>query len=116
MKVKNTFTSDERYGRPEVDLTPFFLDEADQGEIVINAGLSGAIIRYPLSMWFSQRAANEQFPENRAMAGLVRTSRVRAPWYGIAVVLKYGGSRCTRYVDMTEYDLGAVAAYFMTFQ
>ena len=93
-------------------LDAFFIGE-HPGELVLNEGLLGAPIRYPLSVWFCSHQAEHRLPENRAITSLLRGLRIERPWYGVVVALKYGGTRCSSYVDITEFDLGHIAAYFM---
>ena len=87
-------------------------------ELIISVGLLGARLRYPLSVWFPVDAPLQYSPINESLASLVenKTSEVRRPWYGTAVVLKYSGTRRSRYVNMTEYDLGGLASYYMDHQ
>ena len=116
IKVRDTSTSDHRSGRAQADLTPFFIGDAECAEVVLNTGLLDARIRFPLGLWYSPRAVRDKYPENRAMAHLVRIDYPKTPWYGPAVVVKYCGSRCSGFADVTETDLTSVAAYFMGFQ
>ena len=86
--------------------------------MIITAGLLDAQLQYPLGIWFPPAAAVEQSPVNNAVAAFVRNNNgeSRLPWYGTAVVMKYSGSRRACYVEMTNYDLGSVAAYYMSQQ
>ena len=108
-------TSDSRGGRPVALLSGFFGSE-QPGELVLNAGVGGAPIRSPLSVWFSPTCARAYAPENRSVEVLAGRRSVGSPWYGPAVVLKYSGSRCSSYVDMTALDLTNFSAYFLLFQ
>ena len=103
--------------RPYPCLDGFFEGERS-AELIITKGLLDAPLRFPLGVWFATDAPMRQSPVNTAVAALVRNvdCEARMPWYGTAVVLKYSGSRRWSYIDMTEYDLGGLASYYMSQQ
>ena len=102
-------------GRPMPALHPFFFD-ANFNEVVVQSGLGGGELQYPLSVWISERAVTEKHPENRGIRALARDTPVLHPWFGVVVVLKYAGSRRASFTHMTEDDLRFLSAYFVSLQ
>ncbi len=103
-------TSDGRDGRHTPCLRGFFGGEVP-GEVVLNAGVGGYGIRYPLSIWFSPTAVERRVEENRAAPHVVGANGQLCPWYGVIVMLKYGGRRCTTFIDITRRDLMVLSAF-----
>ncbi len=110
MRYTDLPTSDGRGGRATPFLRGFFGCDVP-GEIILNVGVGGHPIRYPLSVWFSPRAAECRAEENRALSSVVPVNGQFCPWYGVVVVLKYGGRRCTNYIDITPRDLMIFSAF-----
>ena len=82
-------------------------------EIVLEFGLHGAQLRYPLSVWYCAWSADDVPLSNRAVSHLVGPFQHRA-WYGPVVVLKYSGVRRRHFMDVYEGDLATMSAYFRT--
>ncbi|KAI0752315.1 hypothetical protein C8Q80DRAFT_441872 [Daedaleopsis nitida] len=130
-------TEDARECRPVPSLSALFSECAGPPtELVITASLSGARVYYPLSVWYcpsyttASHAGGVLFPKNKAIFNLaaeraawhaVRPSGGNvsgvgawwALWCGPIVVLKYGGSGCTEFVDMAHDDLAHFLAYLL---
>ena len=94
-----------------------FIHPEDAGRIVLETGLNGEKLRFPLDVWYSVSALATGSPPNRAIGKLCGGSiRVRE-WPGTVVVLKFAGSRRLRYGDIgTETDRAALSAYFIAYQ
>ncbi|KAI0740652.1 hypothetical protein C8Q76DRAFT_609451 [Earliella scabrosa] len=92
-------------------LTPFFPD-GPPIELVLEKGLHGVHMRYPLSLWYSPHAFEQKESQNQAVSALVKHV-VHRPWYGTLVVLKYSGSRRRLFANVCDLDLGALSAFFM---
>lgn len=105
-------TTDGRDGRPTPYLRGFFGCDVP-GKVILNAGVGGHGIRYPLSVWFSPASVACKAEENRVAALLAELDGESrgCPWYGVIVILKYGGRRCTTYIDITARDLMVFSAY-----
>lgn len=112
MRIRFTgiHTFDGRDGRPTPCLRGFFGGDVPT-ELVLNAGVGGYGIRYPLSIWFSPIAVEHRVEENRAAPSLVGADGWVRPWYGVIVMLKYGGRRCTTFIDVGRRDLLVLAAF-----
>ena len=93
-----------------------FFPDGEPGEVILNAGVGGAPLRFPLSVWFSRLTGEQRESENQAIASLAgsRSGSSISPWYGVVIVLKYGGTRCTTFIDITRRDLMILIAYLRT--
>ena len=77
-------------------------------------GIAGVPIRFPVSIWTCPVSFVRGWPINRAVHTRCGNNAFQmSPWFGPVVVLKYGGTRCTKFVDMSDLDLALVLGYFM---
>ncbi|KAI0706482.1 hypothetical protein C8Q76DRAFT_629935 [Earliella scabrosa] len=97
--------------RPFPHLAPFFFDESPT-ELILENGVHGEPVRFPLSLWYSRQAFDQRNPLNHAVSGLVRFMS-HQPWYGPLVVLKYSGKRRRFFSDVCDLDLGTLSAFIM---
>lgn len=110
-----TSSGDHRPGRPTPCIEALFPD-THPSELVLNVGIGGAPLRFPLSVWFCPASRERGYPENRAMEYLTAGIVGARPWCGVTVGFKYSGTRCTGYVDMMRGDLTALSGYLMSLQ
>ncbi|KAI0711622.1 hypothetical protein C8Q76DRAFT_769423 [Earliella scabrosa] len=104
------FTTSNQSAQPEPQLQSIVTDSIPT-EALIEGGISGSLLRFPLSIWYCTTSFQRGGPLNRAVERLVGQCVHRA-WYGPVVLLKYGGSRRRQFAGVHGYDLPVLAAYF----
>ena len=110
---KPRLSRDNRNNRPFPELSRFF-PESTPSETVMTNGIAGVPIRFPVSIWTCPVSFVRGWPINRAVHTRCGNNAFQmSPWFGPVVVLKYGGTRCTKFVDMSDLDLALVLGYFM---
>lgn len=97
--------------RPLPHLRPFFPDGIPS-EMILREGLQDIPLRFPFSIWFCETSFRQGSPRNRAVDCLCPIP-LRRPWYGPVIVLKYSGTTCTMFADISPLDRATLVAYFM---
>ena len=108
--------SQESQSRRELPtpLLDFWFSGGAPGTIILRAGLNGERLRFPLHIWYCSTSLQVGSPVNRAI-GRITGGMAHKAWCGPVVVLKFNGSRCQQYCNVSLNDLGVLSAYFLNY-
>lgn len=81
-------------------------------QLVLEQGIAGDNLRFPIQLWSRGSYLNDGSPLNRSIYRLTK-GQARYPWKGPFVALKFSGTRRQGYVDMSLNDLPALVSHFL---